>query len=144
MIRGVEREGRPTLTRRWAGLCRGCPGHRAASAKGICVSVGSSHRPRRSQVCAETAGLETWSCRRLRQARTWTPSEPACYRVRADCAISTPMHDLAHAKAFFDRAMALLRAGDARSAEHVCVAALEEFPNDANLLALLGAVYRKQ
>jgi tetratricopeptide (TPR) repeat protein len=54
------------------------------------------------------------------------------------------MNDLAHAKASFDRAMALLRAGDAQSAEHICAGALADFPHDANLLALLGAVYRKQ
>jgi tetratricopeptide (TPR) repeat protein len=74
----------------------------------------------------------------------WTPAEGACYCLVDDCLFPTLMNDLAHAKASFDRAMALLRAGDTRSAAQICLAALEDFPDDPNLLSLLGAAYRKQ
>jgi tetratricopeptide (TPR) repeat protein len=57
--------------------------------------------------------------------------------------LRTAMNDLARAKASFDRAMSLLRVGDAASAERICVEALADFPEDANLLTLLGASYRK-
>lgn len=47
-------------------------------------------------------------------------------------------------RASFDRAMTLLRAGDAATAEKMCRQALDEFPRDANLLCLLGASMLKQ
>jgi tetratricopeptide (TPR) repeat protein len=54
------------------------------------------------------------------------------------------MNDRARAKSSFDRAMSLLRAGDAPGAERICRAALEDFPRDTNILSLLAATLRKQ
>jgi tetratricopeptide (TPR) repeat protein len=54
------------------------------------------------------------------------------------------MRDIGRAKASFDRAMALLRGGDAVTAERVCREALVDFSEDPNLLTLLGAIHRKQ
>ena len=48
------------------------------------------------------------------------------------------------AKASFDRAMTFMRAGDSGMAERICRSALNEFPQDANLLCLLGASLLQQ
>ena len=48
------------------------------------------------------------------------------------------------AKATFEHALALLRSGDAVTAEQVLLAALAEYPDDANFLAVLGAALNRQ
>ena len=54
------------------------------------------------------------------------------------------MSDVARAKAAFDRALELLRAGEPAQAEIVCRTALEERAGDPNLLCLMGAAMRRQ
>ena len=48
------------------------------------------------------------------------------------------------ARASFERALASLRSGDAADAERISRAALQEFPEDANFLAVLGAALNRQ
>jgi len=47
-------------------------------------------------------------------------------------------------KAQFERAIAVVRAGDLQAAESICRAGLEQFPSDSNLLCLLGTVLVRQ
>jgi tetratricopeptide (TPR) repeat protein len=48
------------------------------------------------------------------------------------------------AKASFEHALKLLRSGDAAAAERASRAALEQYPDDANFLAVLGAALNRQ
>src|SRR5688572_27850756 len=53
------------------------------------------------------------------------------------------MRPLLAPKALFDEAIALLKSGDLPAAEGRCRSALEAYPRDVNMLALLGALMIK-
>jgi Flp pilus assembly protein TadD len=54
------------------------------------------------------------------------------------------MSELDEARATFDRAVGFLRSGNAPMTERISRAALEDYPGEANFLALLGAALLRQ